>query len=72
MDRQEHLDWCKTRALKYLDQGDVQNAIASMMSDMKKHDETAPVMESPAMAMLGMQAAMGGTGEARRFIEGFN
>ena len=72
MNRQEHLDWCKKRALEYLDQGDVVNAIASMMSDMTKHEETAPAMKSPTLIALGLQAAMDNVGEARRFIEGFN
>ena len=29
--REEHLQSCKQRALEYLNTGDVQNAIASMM-----------------------------------------
>ena len=33
MIRQEHLDWCKKRALEYCDKGDVQDAFASMASD---------------------------------------
>ena len=72
MNRQDHLDWCKKQALEYFDQGDVQNAVASMMSDMTKHEETAPAMKSPALIALGLQATMGDIGEARRFIEGFN
>jgi len=38
--RQEHLDWCKQRALEYARRGDVKNAVASMCSDLDKHDET--------------------------------
>lgn len=41
MNRQEHLQFCKDRALEYLDRGDLNNAATSMMSDMKKHPETA-------------------------------
>lgn len=71
MTRQEHLDRCKERALEYLDRGDVMNAVTSMMSDMQKHPETK--FNSPALNMLGMKAAAShDTGEARRYIEGFN
>ena len=70
MTRQEHLDWCKKRALEYLDKGDVSNAIASMLSDLGKHEETAPAGKS--MAMVGMFAAMKQDHAlARDFIEGF-
>ena len=69
MNRDEHLAWCKGRALEYLDQHDVKNAIASMMSDMKEHPET-PVPD--AIATLGIMIA---TKEdevgARRWIVGF-
>lgn len=68
--RQSHLEWCKKRAHEYLDRGDVQNAVASMMSDLEKHPETA--IKSPALHMLGIMAAQGGILEARRYIDGFN
>jgi hypothetical protein len=72
MTRAEHLAWCKQRALEYVDQGDVNNALASMTSDLGKHEETAghPGIE------LGMLLAMGGhlstVQEMREWIEGFN
>lgn len=68
--REQHMVWCKERALEYLDKGDVQNAVASMMSDLEKHPDTA--VKSPALAMLGIMAAQGSEAEARRYIEGFN
>lgn len=72
MTRQEHLDWCKKRALEYLDRGDVQGAIASMMSDMQKHEETKFGGNS-ILSTMGLMAAMSGsTHEVRRFIVGFN
>jgi hypothetical protein len=64
--RAEHLAWCKTRALEYLDEGDVVNAITSMMSDMDKHPDTA-LGRSP-LFWLGLTYATG----ARRWIEGFH
>jgi hypothetical protein len=70
--RTEHLAWCKQRALEYLDKGDVSNAVASMMSDLQKHDETA-LEAGSILSALGLSAAMSNnSAEARRFIEGFN
>ena len=38
--RTEHLDWCKERALEYVEVGDFPQAMASMVSDLSKHEET--------------------------------
>ncbi len=69
--RKEHMDWCKQRALEYLP-GDPQQAIASMLSDLDKHDETS----NPAMAQLTMMLMLSGhlstPDQVRRHIEGFN
>ena len=71
MTREEHLNWCKERAREYLDQGDVQQAIASMLSDMSKHEKTAAAGKN--MGPMGLLAAMSGNvEEARRFVDGFN
>jgi hypothetical protein len=37
MTKDEHLEWCKKRALEYLDAGDPAQAFTSMMSDLRKH-----------------------------------
>ena len=72
MNRQQHLEWCKKRAHEYLARGDVQNAVASMLSDLRKHPETE-VSGTGVLAQLGLITAMSGdVGEARRFIDGFN
>jgi len=72
MNRNEHLAWCKTRALEYVDQGDIGQAWASMASDLGKHPETVGHIAIP----LGMELLMAGQlntqAEMRRFIEGFN
>lgn len=73
MNRKEHLQWCKDRALEILDRtGDVGEAFASFGSDMNKHDETR---DHSAMG-LGVMLLMGGHNqgieEMRNFIEGFN
>ena len=71
MTREEYLDWCKRRAHEYLDRGDIASAIASMISDMDKHDETK--IKNPTLNMLGMlAAATGDLSATRRFIDGFN
>jgi len=70
--REEHLQWCKKRALEYCDVCDLGQAYASMASDMSKHDETRG---HPAI-MLGMQLMMiGGLDtpeKMKKFINGFN
>ena len=38
--RAEHMKWCKKRALQYAEAGDLQNAVASMGSDLTKHEDT--------------------------------
>jgi len=70
--REEHLAWCKQRALEYIDRGDIQNGITSMMSDMNKHEETrAPALDQLALMML-MSGNLNSVHEARKFINGYN
>ncbi len=70
--RTEHLEFCKKRALEYVDAGDTAQAFSSMASDLDKHDETA---KHPG-AMMGLQLMMIGEldtpAEMRKWIEGFN
>jgi len=72
MTRAEHLSWCKDRALEYVDNGDWEQGMASMFSDLTKHEET----ESHPAISLGSQLMCAGliqnSQEARKFIEGFN
>jgi hypothetical protein len=71
MNRTEHIEWCKERALEYIDRDDPRNAMASLISDMQKHEET---MSHPGLEMM-MQMHIGGLLETpaqmRKFIEGF-
>jgi hypothetical protein len=70
LDRTEHVEWCKKRAREYLDQGDVANAITSILSDMPKHPECGV---NPMLGAFGLLIAQNNDSlEARRFIEGFN
>lgn len=71
MTRDEHLAWCKERALDYVDIGELGNAVASMGSDLNKHEDT----RNPAndgLLMLGLMYVMDNDAAAvRRWIEGF-
>lgn len=68
MTRIEHLEWCKTRAREYLDRGQPLQAMHSMLSDLKKHEENKTVaVHMTPMALLATHSVE----EARDFIEGF-
>ena len=73
MTRDERVQWCKNRALKYVDSGDLLGAVTSMASDMDQHPDTKT---GPAIAMLAMlaaqQAMAGDRNGVVRFINGFN
>lgn len=72
MDRSEHLQWSKDRALEYVDAGDISSAIASMTSDLNKHDDTRNHAGIELGMMLLMSGNMSTQYDARKFIEGFN
>jgi hypothetical protein len=78
MNRTEHLQWCKDRALEYLDSKSpyfsIDDAMASMTSDLGKHDETRHHLDMtvPLMFQLRMAGKLNTAAEMRKFIEGFN
>ena len=69
--RDEHLDWCRKRALEHLDVGDLTHAVASMASDLKTHPDT----DNPALnglVTIGMMYVTDGDKLAvQRWIERF-
>lgn len=74
MTRDEHLQWCKNRAmaeLKY-DPSKPQNAVASMLSDMRKHPETEDHVGIELGAMLLVSGNLSDEREVKKWIEGFN
>ena len=70
MTRAEHLEWCKKRALEYVDHGDCLNAMTSMLSDLGKHPDTKNSCEIGFMLM--MTIAKHDVHATRRWITGFN
>lgn len=72
MTRDEHLQWCKDRALQYVERGDLINAVASMLSDLRKHDELKDHIGIQLGLGLMMTEALRNVHEVKRFIEGFN
>lgn len=69
-EREQHVAWCKAQALQYLDAGDLRNAVASMMSDMSKRDDTKVPSVLNQLAMLYL--IDGDVIGVRRWITGFN
>jgi hypothetical protein len=66
--REEHLKWCKQRAMEYVNAGDWQQGITSMLSDLGKHSETQSSVQIGSMIMLTVRDRA----SAKRFVEGFN
>lgn len=69
--RAEHLQFCKDRAMEYVNAGDYQNAVTSMMSDLGKHPETEKSVQT-AMMLAPLVMMNPSRSEAERFVLGFN
>lgn len=73
MTRQEHIAWCKQRALEYLERGELANAFASMLSDLTKHDETKDHIGGKLGAgLMFVPGWITNPSEVRKWIDGFN
>ena len=72
--REDHLQFCKDRAMEYVNSGNLLEAVTSMMSDLEKHLETKSA--GTALGALGIMAAMdaqrGDRANVIRYIQGFN
>ena len=70
-ERREHLEFCKKRALEYLDRGDEIGAFSSFVSDMNNEDSTR---QHPALGIFQAQmiSFIGNPERLRHEIEGFN
>lgn len=72
MNRQDHLQWAKDRALEILEKGDITGAWTSFVSDMGKHND----LKDHMAINLGMQLLFSGNLSAKDqmkdWINGFN
>lgn len=74
--RDEHLQWAKDRALAYVRLDDCDQALASFVSDLRKHPETVGVLDHTEL--LGLFSLVLGDellsrpGLLRMWIEEFN
>lgn len=71
MTREEHLKWCKERAMREIDfYKDGKQGIISMMSDLRKHPETdSSTLVSLCVYELQKNPSIQA---AKNFINGFN
>lgn len=67
--REEHLQWAKDRALEYWREGNIQDAVASMVSDLKNHDELR--YHDTVMALGIIYVMQEDYDSVRLWIEGF-
>lgn len=72
MNRTEHLQWCKDRALEYVKENDLNNAFASFQSDMTKHPETNGHVSLQLGTMLLISGNLSSAKQMQDWIIGFN
>ena len=70
MTRHEHIVRCKARALDYVERNELENAVASMISDLKKHEDTANHLGISIGRMLKFSDTLT-SDTVRKWIEGF-
>ncbi len=72
MTRNEHLQWCKDRAMEYVNEGDLSQAFTSFSVDMSAHSETV----DHSALQLGFQLFLNGhldtVEKMRKWIQEFN
>ena len=56
----------------YVDKGNIEEALNSMISDLKKHKETAGHMAIASGKQLMLSGKLNTCQEMRKFIDGFN
>lgn len=72
MDRAQHLQWCKDRAIEYVNADDLPQAWASMVSDMRRHEKTANHIGLKLGIMMMLAGELCTTDKMLKFIESFN
>jgi hypothetical protein len=71
MTREEHVQWCKSRAYQIADEGDLAGAVASMVSDLGKHEETEEVAKMAGLLSLALMLSAPNTNQVKNWIDGF-
>ena len=63
----EHVQWARRRAHEYVDRGAIHDAVSSMLSDLRKHEE----IPGAAVACCGFVslALVKDAGSARKWID---
>ena len=72
MNRSEHLQWSKDRAIEYVDDNNLGEAFASFMSDMGKHSETRNHLALELGMTLLFSGNLSTSDKMRSWISGFN
>ena len=73
MTREEHLKWCKERAIAEIDYSkDPKQGIISIMSDLRKHPETNKEALISLCGMMLLSDRIKTRQQAIDFINGFN
>ena len=73
MNRIEHMNWCKQRAMEYIKAGDLNQAFASMCSDVMKHEETKMHATTNQLGMsLLMTGNLNTVKQMTDWIQGYN
>ena len=72
MTRDEHIAWCKKRAIEYVEAGNLSHAVANMASGLKTHPDTDnPALNGQAMIDM-MYVADGDNAAVQRWIQRFS
>jgi hypothetical protein len=70
MNAAEHFAWARQRAMEYVEIGDGPTAMASLVSDLGKHEGTAGILTPNLLTLFLGEVMIGGAQGARRFIDG--
>lgn len=66
----EHFTWAQGRALEYVDMDQPGNALASLVSDLGKHESTAGILHPDLLMLATGELMLGGARGIRDFITG--
>jgi hypothetical protein len=67
---EEHLAWCKSRALAHVDRGDLEEAVLSMATDIQTHPENS-IHQATLEALVTAATFEWHRDGVRRWVEGF-